>query len=65
LVRERDDGSLAHVLLERTSNPDGLAAIARNGAEVVRQKFQQSVQTKTLEDYYFEAIAPPPAGSKT
>jgi colanic acid/amylovoran biosynthesis glycosyltransferase len=64
LVREGDDGSLAHVLLERTSNPEGLSAIARNGAEVVRQKFQQSVQTKTLEDYYLEAMAPPPAGSK-
>ena len=57
LVRERDAESLAHVLLERTSNPEGLAAIARNGAEAVRQKFQQSVQTKTLEDYYLEAIA--------
>jgi colanic acid/amylovoran biosynthesis glycosyltransferase len=63
LVREKDDGSLAHVLLERTSNPEGLAAIARNGAEVVRQKFQQSVQTKTLEDYYFEAMASPASGS--
>jgi len=57
LVRERDDGSLARLLLERTANPEGLAAIARNGAEVVRQKFQQSVQTQTLEDYYLEAIA--------
>jgi len=57
LVREGDDGSLAHLLLERTANPEGLAAMARNGAEVVRQKFQQSVQTKTLEDYYLEAIA--------
>lgn len=63
LVRERDDGSLAHVLLERTSSPEGLAEIARNGAEVVREKFQQSVQTKTLEDYYLEAIALPAAGS--
>ena len=57
LVEEKDDASLAHVLLERTSTPEGLAAIARNGAEVVRQKFQQSVQTKTLEDYYLEAMA--------
>jgi colanic acid/amylovoran biosynthesis glycosyltransferase len=64
LVKERDDGSLAHLLLERTSNPDGLAAIARNGAEVVRQKFQQSVQTKTLEDYYLEAMASPEPGPK-
>jgi colanic acid/amylovoran biosynthesis glycosyltransferase len=63
LVRERDDGSLAHVLLERTSNPEGLAAIARHGAEAVREKFQQSVQTKTLEDYYLEAMALPEARS--
>ena len=63
LVRERDDGSLAHVLLERTSNPEGLAAIARHGAEAVREKFQQSVQTKTLEDYYLEAMASPEARS--
>ena len=64
LVGERDAESLAHVLLERTSNPDGLSAIGRNGAEEVRQKFQQSVQTKTLEDYYIEAIASPKAGSQ-
>ena len=63
LVKEGDDGSLAHVLLERTSNPDGLAAIARNGAEAVRQKFEQSVQTKTLEDYYLEAMAAGSSGS--
>jgi glycosyltransferase involved in cell wall biosynthesis len=63
LVRERDAESLAHVLLERTSNPAGLAAMARNGAEAVRQKFQQSVQTKTLEDYYLEAIAAAKVGS--
>ncbi|MCA1660043.1 MAG: hypothetical protein LC642_05850 [Verrucomicrobiaceae bacterium] len=62
-MREGDAESLAHVLLERTSNPDGLAAIARNGAEAVRQKFQQSVQTKTLEDYYLEAMASPKAVS--
>jgi glycosyltransferase involved in cell wall biosynthesis len=62
LVREGDAESLAHILLERTSNPDGLAAMARNGAEAVRHKFQQSVQTKTLEDYYLEAMAAPKAG---
>jgi colanic acid/amylovoran biosynthesis glycosyltransferase len=63
LVKEKDDASLAHLLLERTSTPEGLAAIARNGAEVVREKFQQSVQTKTLEDYYLEAMASPEPGS--
>jgi glycosyltransferase involved in cell wall biosynthesis len=63
LVKERDDGSLAHLLLERTSDPEGLAAIARHGAEAVRQKFQQSVQTKRLEDYYLEAMASPEPAS--
>lgn len=57
LVRERDAEGLALLLLERTMNPEGLAAIAANGAETVRRKFQQSVQTRTLEDYYFEAMA--------
>jgi glycosyltransferase involved in cell wall biosynthesis len=56
LVMEGDEEALALALLERTANPDGLAAIARNGAETVRQKFQQAAQTKTLEDYYLEAI---------
>jgi glycosyltransferase involved in cell wall biosynthesis len=56
-VPERDDAALALVLLERTANPEGLAAIARNGAEVVRKHFEQSGQTRQLEDYYLEAIA--------
>jgi colanic acid/amylovoran biosynthesis glycosyltransferase len=57
LVKERDDTALALVLLERTANPEGLAAIARNGAEVVRKYFEQTGQTRQLEDYYLEAIA--------
>jgi colanic acid/amylovoran biosynthesis glycosyltransferase len=56
LVKERDDAALALVLLERTGNPEGLAAIARNGAEVVRKHFEQTGQTRQLEDYYLEAI---------
>jgi colanic acid/amylovoran biosynthesis glycosyltransferase len=56
LVKERDETALALVLLERTANPEGLAAIARNGAEVVRKHFEQTGQTRQLEDYYFEAI---------
>jgi colanic acid/amylovoran biosynthesis glycosyltransferase len=56
LVKERDDEALAQVLLERTANPEGLAAIARNGAEVVRQRFERTGQTRQLEDYYLEAI---------
>jgi colanic acid/amylovoran biosynthesis glycosyltransferase len=57
LVKERDAEGLALLLLERTTNPEGLAAIATHGAETVRRKFQQSAQTKMLEDYYFEAMA--------
>jgi colanic acid/amylovoran biosynthesis glycosyltransferase len=56
LVPERDDLALARALLERTANPEGLAAIAQNGAEVVRKYFEQTGQTRQLEDYYFEAI---------
>ena len=56
LVPERDDVALAHALLERIPNLEGLAAIARNGAEAVRKYFEQTGQTRQLEDYYFEAI---------
>ena len=38
---------LARALLERAANPEGLAAIAANGAEAVRQKFQQSWPNRT------------------
>lgn len=56
LVPERDDVGLAHALFEQTANLEGLAAIARNGAEAVRKYFEQAGQTRQLEDYYFEAI---------
>jgi colanic acid/amylovoran biosynthesis glycosyltransferase len=56
LVKERDDEALALALLERTANPEGLAAIARNGAEVVRKHFEQTGQTRQLEDYYLEVV---------
>lgn len=56
LAPERDDAALALALLERAANPEGLAAMARNGAEVVRKHFEQTGQTRQLEDYYLEAI---------
>lgn len=56
LVNERDEHALALALLERTANPEGLAAIARNGAEIVRKHFEQTGQTRQLEDYYLEAM---------
>lgn len=56
LVKEGDGEALARALLERTANPAELAAIARNGAEVVRKRFEQTGQTQQLEDYYLEAM---------
>lgn len=56
LVPERDHEALATALLERTANPEALAAMARNGAEVVRKHFEQTGQARQLEDYYLEAI---------
>jgi glycosyltransferase involved in cell wall biosynthesis len=56
LVKEGDHDALAHSLLEAAMNPDALTTIARNGAETVRQKFEQGAQTRRLEDYYFEAM---------
>ena len=56
LVKEGDDKALALALLESAENPEALTAIAHDGAETVRKKFQQAAQTRTLEDYYFEAL---------
>ena len=56
LVQERDEAALATALLNWTANPEGLSAIAQNGAEVVRNRFERTGQTRQLEDYYFEAI---------
>jgi colanic acid/amylovoran biosynthesis glycosyltransferase len=63
LVPENDDDALASALLERVTNPEGLATIAANGAEVVRKHFEQTGQTFQLEDYYLEAMASPTPGS--
>ena len=56
LVKEGDDQALARLLLEKTADPEALAAIARDGAASVRERFEQSGQTRQLEDYYFEAM---------
>jgi colanic acid/amylovoran biosynthesis glycosyltransferase len=57
LVKEGDHDALACTLLEAARSPDALTTIARNGAEAVRQKFEQAAQTRMLENYYFEAMA--------
>jgi colanic acid/amylovoran biosynthesis glycosyltransferase len=56
LVKESDDKALARALLDAATNPQALTAIACSGAEAVRQKFEQTAQTRKLEEYYFEAI---------
>jgi colanic acid/amylovoran biosynthesis glycosyltransferase len=56
LVAEGDSELLAGALLDAAANTEQLTAIARNGAETVRREFEQTAQTRKLEDYYFEAI---------
>jgi colanic acid/amylovoran biosynthesis glycosyltransferase len=58
LVAEGDGEALSGALLDAAANPNRLTAIARNGSEAVRRKFEQTVQTRKLEDYYFEAMGP-------
>jgi colanic acid/amylovoran biosynthesis glycosyltransferase len=57
LVKESDDEGLVRALLDAVAHPEQLAGIARSGADSVRQKFEQMMQTRKLEDYYFEAMA--------
>jgi colanic acid/amylovoran biosynthesis glycosyltransferase len=57
LVQERDDNALARALLEAVAHPEQLTMLAWNGVDSVRQKFEQTAQTRKLEDYYFEAMA--------
>jgi colanic acid/amylovoran biosynthesis glycosyltransferase len=56
LVKESDHDALACALLDAVAHPDRLTEMARNGAASVRQKFEQTAQTRKLEDYYMEAM---------
>ena len=56
LVAESDGEALSGALLEVAANPGRLTVMARNGAEAVRREFEQTAQTRKLEDYYFEAM---------
>jgi glycosyltransferase involved in cell wall biosynthesis len=58
LVREGDHDALALALLDAAAHPEQLTPIARNGADAVRQEFEQTAQTRKLEEYYLEATAP-------
>jgi colanic acid/amylovoran biosynthesis glycosyltransferase len=57
LVRERDHDALARALRDWTSEPEKLAALARNGAESVARNFELGEQVRQLEQFYAEAIA--------
>jgi glycosyltransferase involved in cell wall biosynthesis len=57
LVAEGDGEALGDALLAAAAaSPEQLTAMARNGAETVRREFEQTAQTRKLEDYYFEAM---------
>lgn len=58
LVGERDADALARELIAGVADPERLSAIARRGADAVRQKFEQQEQVRRLEDCYFEAMQP-------
>src|SRR5438067_8495070 len=59
LVSEGNAEALARALLNAVENSRALTTIARNGAAAIREKFEQSAQTRKLEDFYFEAIGQP------
>lgn len=56
LVAEHDAAGLSNALFEYTANPERLTIIAASGADAVRKIFEQTGQTRQLEDYYFEAM---------
>jgi colanic acid/amylovoran biosynthesis glycosyltransferase len=56
LVPERDDEELAWALLNAVEDRHFLSQIARNGADVVREKFDLNAQGRRLEDIYLRLI---------
>jgi colanic acid/amylovoran biosynthesis glycosyltransferase len=56
LVAERDHGALAHALLATAQDLNLLARLARNGANVVRHKFDQREQARRLEEIYLNLL---------
>jgi colanic acid/amylovoran biosynthesis glycosyltransferase len=57
LVPERDDEELAWALLSAVEDRHFLSQIARNGAEVVGEKFNLRVQAGRLEDAYLKTMS--------
>ncbi len=56
LVPERDDEELAWALVNAVEDPGFLWRIARSGADMVQDNFDQRVQTRRLEDIYLQTI---------
>ncbi|HUE41125.1 MAG TPA: glycosyltransferase [Chthoniobacterales bacterium] len=56
LVAERDYEALSRVLIEAVQDRDFLKRLARNGAKVVAEKFDQRKQIERLEEIYLGMI---------
>ncbi|HST29639.1 MAG TPA: glycosyltransferase [Chthoniobacterales bacterium] len=56
LVPERDHEALSNGLLEAALDPELLKRLARNGAKVVAEKFDQQKQIRRLEEIYLGMI---------
>ena len=56
LVPERDDEELAWALLNAVEDRHFLSQVARNGAEVVEEKFNLRLQARRLEDAYLKTM---------
>jgi glycosyltransferase involved in cell wall biosynthesis len=57
LVAEGDHAALAAKLLELVREPERLSDLGRRGSATVAQEFNQDIQTRKLEDHYFEAMS--------
>jgi len=57
LVPERDHEALSQALLRAAADVDLLKRLARNGAKVVAEKFDQQNQIRQLEEIYLRMIA--------
>jgi colanic acid/amylovoran biosynthesis glycosyltransferase len=57
LVAERDHEALSGALLDAAENPDLLKRLARNGANVVAEKFDQRKQIQRLEEIYLRMLS--------
>jgi colanic acid/amylovoran biosynthesis glycosyltransferase len=56
VVAEGDHKALTRALLDAVKKPDLLARMAKAGAEMVAQKFDQRLQVKRLEAIYLDTI---------